>query len=103
MISSSRPGRRPNIGSRELERVLKMVSCGIREASDHETNHANANHRFAMIQTHFIVAAQAPRFVEPAEGSFYNPAFGQDLKAFGAITPPHDFQFASSRIIVGRG
>src|SRR5258708_30731610 len=69
-----------------------MASCRICQTSDHESNHANANHRFAMIDTHFIVAAQAPRFKEPAKGSLYQPAFGQNLEAFGSITPPYDLQ-----------
>src|SRR3989442_543856 len=75
-----------------------MSSCRIGQASDHETNHTNANHRFAMIQTNLIVAAQAPRFVEPAKGSFHQPPFGQHLKTFGSIASAHNPEF---RLAVG--
>jgi hypothetical protein len=72
-----------------------VFSCG-REASDHDANHANADHRLAMIQPHLIVGAQAPRFVEPAKGSLDNPALGQDLEALGPVATPHDFQMQSA-------
>ena len=39
----------------------------------------NSNHGLAMIQSHFIVAAEAPRFVEPTKCGFNNPALRKDL------------------------
>jgi ankyrin repeat protein len=82
-----------NNGMTPLERVLKMPSYRFSQATDHEANHANAQHRFTMIQSDFIVAAQSARFEEPAEGSFDNPAFGQNLESLGLIAAPHDVQF----------
>src|SRR5664280_201755 len=78
--------------NRLLERVLKMVVSYCGEPPDHEANHANPQHCLAMIEPHFIVGAKPPRFAEPAEGSFDNPAFGQDFETFGVVAPPHDFQ-----------
>ena len=66
-------------------------SCGSK-ASDHEANHANAQHGLAMIEPHLIIGAQPPRLAEPAKGSFDDPAFGQNLESFGSITAPHEFQ-----------
>jgi len=68
-----------------------MLSCGCK-AFHHETNHANPDHRLAMIQTHLIVAAQPPRLVKPAKGSLYNPAFGKDREAFDVLTSPYNLQ-----------
>src|ERR1700683_94487 len=69
-----------------------MVSYRFREAADHDSDHANSQHGLAMINADFVVAAQSPRFEEPAKGSFHNPAFGQNLKAFDLIATSHDFQ-----------
>ena len=44
-----------------------------------------------MIQPHFMVAAEPPRFAQPAKGSFDDPALGQDLKSPGLIASPHNF------------
>ena len=62
------------------------------EAPDHESNHANPQHGLTMIQADLIVGAQAARFAEPAEGSFHDPAFGQDVETLGVVAPPHNFQ-----------
>src|SRR5882757_5162752 len=44
-----------------------------------------------MIQPHFMVATEPPRFAQPAKGSFDDPALGQDLKSPGLIASPHNF------------
>lgn len=69
-----------------------MALLDLGQASDHDADHADAKHRFTMIEAHFIVAAQPARFVEPAKGSFYDPALGQDFEAFDPIATPHDLQ-----------
>src|SRR3990172_6707837 len=62
------------------------------QASDHEANHTNAKHRLTLIQAHFIVAAQPPRFEEPTKGSFDYPTSRQDLEAFDVIRAPNNLQ-----------
>ena len=73
------------------ERVLKMLlySC---ETFNHDPDHANANHRGAMIWANFIVTAQSSRFVQPAESSFHDPSFRQHLETFDSIKTPDDLQ-----------
>src|SRR5580692_1210743 len=70
-----------------------MASYSFRQSSHHQADHANPQHRFAMVDANLVVATQPPRFEKPTKGSFYNPAFGQHFKTFDAITAPHDFQF----------
>src|SRR5271166_6095998 len=70
-----------------------MTSCSICQASDHDPNHANSQHGLAMIEADLIVAAQPPRFIEPAKGSFHDPAFGQNFESLDLVAPPDDFQF----------
>src|SRR2546427_13262819 len=73
------------------ERVLKMLSYRC-QALEHETNHANANHRLAMVQADFVVTAKPPGLGEPAEGSFYNPPLRKNFESFGMIAAAHDLQ-----------
>src|SRR5947209_3865298 len=70
-----------------------MASLSICQASDHDTNHANSEHRLAMIYPNLVVAAQPARFVEPAKGSFDDPSFGKNLESFDLVATPHDLQF----------
>src|SRR6266404_8468785 len=96
----------PNLNCPERAALPWRVSCdadlrarfenglySFGQASEHKTNHTNANHRFTMIYSNFIVAAQAPGFKEPAKGSLHQPAFRQNFKTLGSITPSDDLQF----------
>src|SRR5437867_7136569 len=63
-----------------------------RQALEHETNHANSNHRLAMIQADLIIAAEPARLVEPTKSSLYDPPLGQHLETLGSGTSAHDLQ-----------
>src|SRR5438552_2863651 len=69
-----------------------MLSCGSCQASDHKTNHANPNHRLAVIHAHLIVAAQSAGLGEPAKGSLNDPSLGQNLETFSSVTSAHNLQ-----------
>src|SRR6266852_6105856 len=45
-----------------------------------------------MIQANLIVAAEAARFIQPTEGSFYYPALRKNLESFGLIAASDNFQ-----------
>src|SRR5438094_10515849 len=64
-----------------LERVLKMGSCG-GQALEHETDHADPDHRLTVIQSHFIISAKPSRLVKPSEGALDDPSFRQNLEDF---------------------
>src|SRR5712664_1560025 len=68
-----------------------MLSYGC-QPLEHETNHANANHRLTMIQADFVVTAKPPGLGEPAEGSFYNPPLRKNFESFCMIAAAHDLQ-----------
>src|SRR6266542_2756768 len=63
------------------------------QALEHESNHTNPNHCFAVIQSDLIVTTKPSRLVKPTEGAFYNPPLGQNLEALGSVTSTHDLQF----------
>src|SRR5712675_3373576 len=69
-----------------------MPSCVFCQASNHNANHANSNHRLAVIQAHLIVTAQSAGLGEPAKGSLNDPSLGQNLEAFGTVTSAHNLQ-----------
>src|SRR5580692_6899820 len=70
-----------------------MASYSFRQSSHHQADHANPQHRLAMVDANLVVATQTPGFEKPTKGSFYNPAFGQHFKTFDVIATPHDLQF----------
>jgi len=74
-----------------------MASYSFRQSSHHEADHANPQHRLAMVDADLVVTTQPPLFEKPTKGAFYNPAFGQHLKTFAFIATPHDFQFQLAR------
>src|SRR5260221_32160 len=69
-----------------------MSSRSFCQTSEHETNHANANHRLAMIQADLVVTTESARLVKPTEGPFYYPTFRKDLKTFGPVASSHNLQ-----------
>jgi len=62
-----------------------MPSYGC-QSPEHETDHANPNHRLTVIQSDFIIPTKPTRLGKPTEGSFYNPSLREHLETFGAIT-----------------
>src|SRR6266581_2814880 len=68
-----------------------MPSYGC-QSPEHETDHANPNHRFTVIQSDFIIPTKPTRLGKPTEGSFYYPALREHLETFGAIRAAHDLQ-----------
>ena len=68
-----------------------MPSYGC-QSPEHETDHANPNHRFTVIQSDFIIPTKPTRLGKPTEGSFYYPALREHFETFGAIRAAHDLQ-----------
>src|SRR5260370_24889041 len=68
---------------------MPSYSC---QALDHESDHTNPNHRFAMVRANLVVPTEPTRVHKPAEGSFDYPALGQDLETFDVVTASHDLQ-----------
>src|SRR6266498_693503 len=62
------------------------------QALDHESDHADPNHRFAVVGANFVVATKSARLHQPTESSFDDPALGQNLETFSLVTAPHDLQ-----------
>lgn len=62
------------------------------QAFERETNHANANHGLAMIQSYFIITAKPSRLEEPTEGPFHDPPLRKNLEALGLVASSHDLQ-----------
>src|ERR1700674_2038757 len=69
-----------------------MPSRGFCQAPNHEPNHANPYHRLTVIQAHLIIAAQAARLGEPAEGTLHDPSLWQRREPLGSIRASDDFQ-----------
>jgi len=74
-----------------LERVFKMSSYRC-QTPDHESDHTDPNHRFAVVVANLVVTTESTRFHQPTEGSLHDPPFGQHLETFDGITAPHDLQ-----------
>src|SRR5215472_3236019 len=53
------------------------------ETAEHEMNHAEMDHRFAGTGKAFVIFAVAAITAKPSEGSFDDPAFGQQHEADG--------------------
>src|SRR5258708_23741616 len=68
---------------------MRSYSC---QALEHQSDHTDPNHRFAVVRANFVVTAEATRLHKPAEGSLDDPALGQNLEAFDLVTPAHDLQ-----------
>src|SRR3974377_1124488 len=68
---------------------MPSYSC---QAPDHESDHTDANHRFAMVGAHLVVPTKAARLHKPAEGSLGDPALRQNLEAFSLVGAPHNLQ-----------
>src|SRR6266403_4196954 len=68
-----------------------MISYGC-QALDHKSNHANPNHRLAVIQADLIVTTKSARLDKPAEGSFHYPALRKNLEALDLVAASHDLQ-----------
>ncbi len=47
---------------------------------EHELDHRNLDHGFAVFDEFLIVFAQPTSMAEPGEGAFHDPAFGKNLK-----------------------
>src|SRR6266849_8302653 len=68
---------------------MPSYSC---QALEHQSDHTDTNHRFAVVEANFVVTAESTRLHKPAEGSLDYPALWQNLEAFDLVTPAHDFQ-----------
>jgi hypothetical protein len=62
------------------------------QAAAHEHGHRPQNDGFAGLGAPFVVTDQAPAAQEPGEGSFDDPAAGQDLKALDVVAAADDVE-----------
>jgi hypothetical protein len=62
------------------------------QAPDHDSNHANLNHRLTVIQANFIISAQPAGLEQPAERAFYHPSSRQHFEAFEVVAAAHNLQ-----------
>ena len=58
---------------------------GLGQAVGHEGGHGPQDHGFVAGREAFIVADGAAVLADPGEGSFYDPAAGQDLEEVCAL------------------
>ena len=65
---------------------------------EHQIDHGHVDEVFRGLREEFIVLAKPAVAVEPAECALDNPAFGQDLKAFGRVAAPDNFEFPASEL-----
>jgi len=47
---------------------------------EHEPDHGDVDHGFAVFQEFLIVLAESPGMSQPGERAFHDPAFAQELK-----------------------
>ena len=71
-------------------RVCPRTSHGIAELSQHEADGCQAQESEPLAVEAFPILGEAAAAVEPADGAFHDPAFGQHLEAFGHIGSLHD-------------
>ncbi len=52
--------------------------------------HGNVNEAFTVSGVSFVIFAQSPKAVKPAEGPFAHPTFGYNLECMQVIIPLHN-------------
>ena len=82
----SRPSRMYNA----LRGCLKMGKAG--QSAQGEAGHCDVNPGFGGFTQCFVVLAQPPLQVQPAEGALHDPPPGQDLKGMLLCWAPHQLQ-----------
>ena len=75
-----------------LERVEKQESSSRNEAAQHQGDHGNVQHGFAVGEKEFEVLGQSPTETQPAEGPLHHPAPGKHVKALEVVGALHDLE-----------
>jgi hypothetical protein len=69
-----------------------LIRHGASEATNHQVNHRDADHRFTGLWQQLIILAQPPVAIEPPQRPLDNPPLGAHLKALGTGGPLDDVQ-----------
>ena len=90
--------------SNALEGVYETLSAvlGCRwsaESVEHELDHGELNHGFAVFDEFLVVFAESPIVAEPSERAFHHPASGEQLKTNLIAQLADDFQHPATPAI----
>jgi hypothetical protein len=74
-----------------------LIRHGASEATNHQVNHRDADHRFTGLWQQLIILAQPPVAIAPPQRPLDNPPLGAHLKALGTGGPLDDVQAHAPR------
>src|SRR5215211_96876 len=69
------------------------------EPPEHSANGSEVNHTFAQICSSLVILTQPAIAIEPAQGTFDDPALGQYLKATLLFGPAYDIQHEGEELM----
>ena len=75
-----------------------MISLFGSEPVEHQIDHGHVEEAFSGLGEEFIILAESAVTVEPAKCALDDPAFGQDLEAFGRVATPDNFEFPTGEL-----